>query len=140
MSENPYQSPLSQPEPPPSRHRSFRLTPPPYMKGKRVKPRLVLIANVSQLAGVAAMFLSAFLVPYELLSIRDPSPSVVMLLVALVFGSLCAVFCLTLLGSLTLFRLVGLMTQEEARHFPYRRYHDSWLEPIDYAKTDRETR
>ena len=41
-------------------HRSFRLTPPEYMRGKQVKPRLRLVAYGSYLVAIAVVLLTYF--------------------------------------------------------------------------------
>ncbi len=118
-------------------HKSFRLTPEPYMRGKRVKPRLRLLAYISCSCAVGVALLSAaggvlFLATPAGIPMRNSVwgncllgigiPCCMGMLVYFIFKLFC--------------RRFGLMSPEEARDFPFsRRYPDSWLEP---AETENE--
>ena len=112
------------------RHMSFRLTPPAYMRGKRVKPHLRVLANISAvcmlLAGVLAFAaLVRFITVPAGAFVRNSDWLCVLFGVGLPYVAarlVCAALRL-------LYERYGLMTQEEAQDFPFRgRWPDSWLE------------
>ena len=115
-----------------SQHRSFRLSQPEYMRGRRVKPRLRLLTYFASLLAVGVALLSGFGV---LLLLALPVAAQVR---SSVFG-----FFLVLVVSATMARLTyfvvkkayirfGLMTSREADCLPIReRWPDCWLESAE---------
>jgi hypothetical protein len=114
------------------RHRSFRGTPPSYMEGKRVKPRLRLIRQgvgaVALLAAFGAVAASIALGCSQ----RVPDG----LLAVLFCGIPVAAYILTVLVSQWGFVRLGWMTAEEASAFfpGSGRLPDSWLEEVKEGK------
>jgi len=124
------------------RHRSFRLTPPDYMRGKRVKPHLRVISHISAVCMLATIVLvlaalvefcttpagARFLQnsPWLCILLSLGLPYLAARLVCIALKSFCERY--------------GLMTQEEAQDFPFRgRWPDSWLEPASTAADSDES-
>jgi hypothetical protein len=113
------------------RHMSFRLTPPGYMYGKRVKPHLRVLAYVSVvcMAVTGILVLAALIafatVPAGAFLLNSPWLCILLTLVLphLAIWLVCAALR-------QLYVKNGLMTRDEALDFPVRgRWPDSWLEP-----------
>ncbi len=116
-------------------HRSFRLTPPYYMRGRRVKRRLFWFYF-----GVGMLTLLALVVPFVIgffVCVHFP------FLTGRWIGEALAVFVCPLLSFVGLlwcsYRLpnllsrMGILTDEEARGFPRgnrSRWPESWLEDV----------
>jgi len=123
-------------------HRSFRLSPLPYMEGKRVKRRLLWIVNltyfVSFLLAIGVMVLTGTAILHFAPRIQHV-PGRVLWEPLLFIGPPLAGFFLALFVFKVVFVRLGWMTREEARPFPFRmrrhRWPDSWLEPIDEGES-----
>lgn len=115
-----------------TKHKSFRATPPAYMTGRRVKPRLWWFATVCSSVSIAAMY-GAFaciiwaVCSFSFLSARDPWVPIV------TFGiPLLAYLLAHVAVAFTSVRL-GWLTRSEARELltKGRRWPETWLEPFD---------
>ena len=115
------------------RHRSFVLTQPEYMKGKRVKPRLRYLAYASAffvLVEVLACFIGSIILYANLGRPLGGWVGVVI--------SVAILLVLRLIAHLTFFILrklfvrLDFMTPDEAQSFPPPRngWPESWLEPM----------
>lgn len=114
------------------KHKSFHLTSPPYMHGRRVKPRLRVISYLSCICSLVLVLLSAVAV---ILFVAAPVGAPLRNSVwgsLLFFGVPFLIVNLVFLAIKVFCRRYGLMTQEEARDFPFRgHWPESWLEPIE---------
>ncbi len=113
-----------------SSQRSFRITPPPYMLGKRVKTRLRVLMFSSWLFTLVIALLSAAGVS---LLVEGPMGAPIrnsaLICGILFFGIPYVIAHLILRALRMMYTRFGLMTQEEALDFPFRgRWPDSWLE------------
>lgn len=123
-------------------HRSFRLSHPAHVEGKRVKRRLLWIVCltylVSCLVALGAMVLTA-LTFFHFAGPTEDLPGRVFWAPLLFVGPPVAAFCLALFVFKVVFVRFGWMTREEARPFPFQirshRWPGSWLEPIDEGKS-----
>ena len=114
------------------KHRSFRLTPEPYMYGKRVKPRLRVVGTVASFCAVGAGLLSGIGVILFLAAPLGAPLRKTLWGTLLFLGTVYAMGMLVYRALGLLYRQLGLMTPEEARDFPFRgRWPDSWLEPAE---------
>ena len=112
-------------------HKSFRLTAPRYMRGKRVKPRLVFLSLIASACAVGMALLSLLGV---ILFLTTPAGARIGDSWNILLGTLGPPFVVVsvLLAFRVFYARVGLMTLDEASDFPFNgRYPDSWLEPIE---------
>jgi hypothetical protein len=123
------------------RHRSFRLTQPEYMRGKRMKWRLVFLTWLSSLLSIAVTVLSLF----GCVTLRDFLAGAAAWPAALDVVAVCTSFVvaifagfLTYLGLKRLYVRKGLLSPEEARSFGEKRHwpDESWLEPKPGSTTE----
>jgi hypothetical protein len=123
---------------PQEKHRSFRVTPPWHMEGKRVKRRLLWSAYLGYLAGGLGALAVMVLTVLGIARLKPAEAGVPgdriwesLLIMGLPLGA----YCLALLAARGVFVRLGWMTREEAQPFPFRmqthRWPDSWLEPLD---------
>lgn len=115
------------------RHRSFRLTQPEYMEGKRVKPRLRYLTYVSFLLILIVVFmcfLGSLLI--EIHFGGPPAGWAGVLNIGAIIVMLRLVVYLTIFILRRLFVWLDLMTLNEAKSFPPPRngWPENWLEPI----------
>ena len=114
-------------------HRSFRLTPsqavvPAYMKGRRVKRRLLLVFWICGLTAMTAFFWT-FTAARQMLAGFGKD----LLVFHLVMIVTLSAFSLTGWAVRKLAVLTGLMSPEEEKAFPMdrgARWAECWLEPI----------
>jgi hypothetical protein len=118
-----------------TRHMSFRLTPPPYMSGKRVKKRLRILAYISAVCMVTTCVLVlAALVEFVMTPAGAFLRNSAWLCILLGLGLPHITVRLICILLRLLYRKYGLMTREEAQDFPFcGRWPDSWLEPKSVA-------
>ena len=125
------------------RHRSFRPTQPEYMRGKRVKRRLCILAYASSLLAVAVLFLTLVAswvivdnqigIPAGPPGARDLALLGTCLVLAVAMGYL------TYFALKRLFIRLGFLTLDEASFFPIKGdWPESWLEPT--LKCDSDSR
>jgi len=110
------------------------------MKRKRVKPRLFWLGCGTYLVAMAVAVFLALALVISLGGIDD-SPGGNGCRWILVYVLPVVALWLILLACRALLIRLGLMTQEEARGFPFRtsRWPDSWLESIDQHEEAGET-
>ena len=116
-------------------HRSFRLTPPAYMEGRRVKPRLKWLVYGGSCLSVAVMLLAYAAAVYFVFPLDGPAfgriggmvGPIAVLLIALVS------YFLTMIGFRWLAVRLGWMTPNESKGFfltEHSRWPEAWLEPL----------
>ncbi len=127
-------------------HRSFRLTHPEYMRGKRTKRRLVILNWLSSLLSIAVALLTLF----GCMAILDdfrPGPAgrgaFDVAIMATSYGLAAFAGFQTFAIAKKIFIRQGLLSSEEARSFGEKRDwpDESWLEPKSGSgpeSTDRE--
>ena len=125
-----------------SRHRSFRLTPPVGMEGKRVKPRLRIFAWVEMVVVLTVLFSAAAAVMFIGLPYSGCGQFSARQEFALEFAFFVTLLISVLLGRVMLLVLavrVGWISSEEAwaRWTDSRSWPEEWLEPIDEENSDR---
>jgi hypothetical protein len=117
-------------------HKSFRLTPDEYMRGKRVIPGLRWIYYFIH-AVVGGMFFWAIFTTLRLTSDQDVIFGSAVAEITLLIGMCALAYFLPMFGLPRLFMRLGVLTREQADDFSRhsRRWPESWLEPIpDKAK------
>lgn len=124
------------------KHRSFRITPPSHMEGKRVKRRLLWSAYLGYVAGglvaLAVMVLTVLRIGH-LKPAEAGVPGDRLWESLLIMGLPLGAYCVALLAAKAVFVRLGWMTRQEAQPFPFRmqthRWPDSWLEPLDETES-----
>lgn len=113
-----------------SNQKSFRLTPPAYMEGKRVRPRLLLFGYARSLSGLAVLVLAYFGQIWAMcrFGVQPASPP----WQVVVFMTIpWAAAYVTWIAFTSFSVKLGWLTPEEARTIHFRRWPESWLEPAD---------
>jgi hypothetical protein len=122
-----------------STHKSFRLAPPEYMKGKRVKPRLRRVFALISFGGFLS-YLGAFVLAVAgvaFLGHDDWGGPVGVLLLLAIPITILAISHVLLTG---FFVRLGWLTAEEASDFAWMagRYPPSFLEQLDADERDKQ--